>query len=321
MHMTETPENQTRQRLLEIFAMANMDSLPAMSDHVTELISLLGSSRATAQDVADTILKDYSLTTRILQVVNSAYYSRGTPVSTISRAITVVGFDTLRQIAAAMALFEEFIRTGTEKDEIAGIFTMSLISATQSRIYCELKKNRISPEEAYVCSLLHKLGKLVVLVYLPAQYQAIEQEMQKGYSEEHSNRLVLKGLTYSQIGREISTFWNFSKRIVDCMDTNPPKPEKSKDSFLFLQNLVVFSNKLTSAFFNGTKLELADLIYKFGGMFEIGQEEALTLVDRSLAVCENYSTAMRDGLDKIQKGRSSQGTVSKNSSGRWIRVN
>ena len=318
--MTETQDNQTRQRLLEIFAMVNMDSLPAMSEHVTELISMLGSSRVTAQEVANTILKDYSLTTRILQVVNSAYYSRGTPVSTISRAITVVGFDTLRQLAATMALFEEFTRTGTEKDEIAGIFTMSLISATQSRIYCELKKSRISAEEAYVCSLLHKLGKLVVLVYLPAQYQAVEQHMQKGYSEDHSNRIVLKGLTYSQIGREISTFWNFSKRIVDCMDTEPPKPEKNRDSFLFLQNLVVFSNNLTSAFFNGTRLELTDLIYKFGGILDIGQDEALALMDRSIGVCENYSKAMRDGLEKIQKGRSNQITVSKDSSGRWVRL-
>lgn len=301
--------------------MVNMDSLPAMSDHVTELVSLLGSSRATAHEVADTILKDYSLTTRILQVVNSAYYSRGTPVSTISRAITVVGFDTLRQLAATMALFEEFIRTGAEKDEIAGTFTMSLISATQSRIFCELRKTRLSAEEAYVCSLLHKLGKLVVLVYLPAQYQAVEQHMHKGYSEEHSNRLVLKGLTYSQIGREISTFWNFSKRIVDCMETDPAKPDRSQDSFLFLQNLVVFNNKLTSAFFNGTKLELADLIYKYGGILQISQEEALDLVDRSLGVCENYSKAMRDGLEKIQKGCSSQITVSKDPSGRWTRVN
>ncbi|MBU4033571.1 MAG: HDOD domain-containing protein, partial [Proteobacteria bacterium] len=314
-------DNQARQRLLEIFAMVNMDSLPAMSDHVTELISLLGSNRATAHEVADTILKDYSLTTRILQVVNSAYYSRGTPVSTISRAITVVGFDTLRQLAATMALFEEFIRAGAEKDEIAGTFTMSLISATQSRIYCELRKIRLSPEEAYVCSLLHKLGKLVVLVYLPAQYQAIEQHMHKGYSEEHSNRIVLKGLTYSQIGREISTFWNFSKRIVDCMETDPPKPDRSQDSFLFLQNLVVFNNKLTTAFFNGTKLELADLLYKYGGILQISQEEALDLVDRSIGVCENYSKAMRDGLEKIQKSRSNQITVSKDPSGRWTRVN
>jgi HD-like signal output (HDOD) protein len=303
--MTENQENPTRQRLREIFSLVNMDSLPAMSEHVTELISLLASSRATAQEVADSILKDYSLTTRILQVVNSAYFSRGTPISTISRAITVVGFDTLRQLAATMALFEEFRRVCVGKDELAEIFALSLISATQGRLYCELKKIRLAPEEAYLCSLLHKLGKLVVLVYLPIQYQAIAQHIHRGYSEAHSTRVVLKGLTYEQIGQEISTFWNFSKRIIDCMDTEPAHPEKSRDSFLFLQNLVVFSNRLSSIFFTGTSLELAELMYTFGPILDISQEESLILVEKSIELCENYSKTMRAGLDSIRASRSS----------------
>lgn len=297
-----------------------MDSLPSMSDHVSELISLLGNSRVTAKELADTILKDYSLTTKILQVVNSAYYSRGTPVSTISRAVTVVGFDTLRQLATTMALFEEFINAGSEKDEIAGVFTMSLISATQSRIFCTLKQLKSSSEEAYICTLLHKLGKIVVLVYLPELYHQVEQHISKGYSEEHATRLVLSGLTYAQIGQEISTFWSFSKRIIDCMDTAPPKPDKNQDSFLFLQNIVVFNNRLTEAFYQGTDLDLAELIYQYGGILSIGQAEALELVDRSIAICENFSGAMRNGLTKLQQKRNTAITVTKDSSGRWVRV-
>ncbi|MGV1098508.1 HDOD domain-containing protein [Thiovibrio sp. JS02] len=318
--MAEKKDNHTRQRLLEIFSLVNMDSLPAMSDHVMELVSLLGNSRVTAHELADAILKDYSLSTKILQVVNSAYYSRGTPVSTISRAVTVVGFDTLRQLATTMALFEEFVNAGSEKDEIAGVFTLSLISATQSKIYCELKKLKLSSEEAYICTLLHNLGKIVVLVYLPELYHAIEQQVRKGYSEEHSSRKVLQGLAYSQIGQEIATFWNFSKRIVSCMETEPPKPGKSQDAFLYLQNLVVFSNALTSAFFKGTDVELADLIFTYGGILGLGREEALELVDRSIGICENFSGAMRNGLSKIPKGHSEEITVSKDNSGRWVRL-
>ena len=105
------------------------------------------------------------------------------------------------------------------------------------------------------------------------------------------------------------------------METEPAKPDKNRDPFLLLQNLVVFNNRLTSAFFTETRLELTDLIYKFGGVLEIGQEEALALMDRSIGVCENYSKAMRDGLSNIQKGRSNKVTVSKDSSGRWVRLN
>jgi len=318
--MPPPKENHIRQRLLEIFSLVNMDSLPAMTEHVGELISLLGNNRSTAHELADAILKDFSLTTKILQVVNSAYYSRGTPISSISRAVTVVGFDTLRQLATTMALFEQFVNAGAEKDEIAGVFTTSLLSATQSRIYCELKKIHISPEEAFICTMLHRLGKIVVLVYLPDLYHAINDRIRQGYSEEHSCRNVLHGLTYSQVGQEIATYWNFSKRIVSCMGTEPVKPGKSQDSFLLLHNVVVFSNNLTSAYFEGTAVDMAELIFQFGSILSIGKDESLELVQRSIAICENLSGAMRGGLSRIGKKRSDEITVSKDHSGRWTRL-
>ncbi len=313
-------ESQTRKRLLEIFSLVNMDSLPAMSDHVTELLSLIGNSRVTAKELSEAILKDYSLATKILQVVNSAYYSRGTPVSTISRAVTVVGLDTLREISSTMALFEEFMTAGKDRDAISATFTLSLISANQSKLFCTIKKTTLSLEEAYICTLLHKLGKIVVLVYLPDLYRAIESHMTKGYSEDHSTRLVLSGLTFSQVGKEIATFWNFSKRIVSCMETNPPKPGKNFDKYMFLQNLVVFSNQLTDTFFNGTDLDIAELIYQFGGTLSLGQEEALELVERSIEICENFSGPMRNGISKLRSRQGGHITVTKDQSGRWVRV-
>ena len=313
-------DSQVRKRLLEIFSLVNMDSLPAMSDHVSELISLLGNSLVTASELAETIQKDFSLTTKILQVVNSAYYSRGTPVSTITRAITVVGLDTLRQLATTMALFEEFIRTGSEKDEIINVFTTSLLSANQSKILCQLKKLKLSTEEAYLCTMLHKLGKIIVLVYLPKQYHQIEQNIKNGYSEDHSSRLVLSGLTYSQIGQEIATFWNFTKRIIDCMDPDPVKPDQGQDSFLYLQNLVVFNNHLTETYFTGSEMELADLLYKYGKTLGINQEQAIKLIKRSVEICQEFSPIMRKGLNNLQGNRSNIITVEKDSSNQWKRV-
>lgn len=125
--MTETAklENRPKQpsaKLAEIFAKMNMSELPAMSHNVQEeLISLTHSSRSAAYELAKVIPKDYSLTKRVLQVVNSAYYSLGRPVNSISKAVTILGFDAVRDLATAIALFEDFIRAGLEKDSISKI--------------------------------------------------------------------------------------------------------------------------------------------------------------------------------------------------------
>jgi len=310
---------QRRHLLLQIFSRTSRDSLPAMADHVTELVSLLGDNNANAGELAAIILRDYALTGKILQLVNSAYYSRGAPIGTISRAVTAVGLDTLRQLAITMALFEAFITTGHDKDEIAAAFALSLLSATQSRLFCEGKRPDISPEEAYVCGLLHNLGKIVVLAYLPWHHRDIAEKIRRGYSEEHSCRLALNGLTYSQIGQEMATFWNFPKRIVACMETVPEKPGKSQDLFLCLQNLTVFSNRLTDAFFHGSDLDLADLTLEFGDTLGIDHDEALALVDRSIRICETFSRAMRDSLEKIPKAGGGPVVVKKDDAGHWTR--
>jgi eukaryotic-like serine/threonine-protein kinase len=308
-----------RQQLLEIFSLASRRSLPAMTEHVTELIALLGDQSVDAEHLAATILKDYALTNKILQLVNSAYFSRGAPIGTISRAVPAVGVDTIRHLAVTMALFEFFSTTGINKDAIAGSFALCLLSATQSKMFCAEKRPGICPEEAYVCSLLHNLGKIVVLVYLPQRHQAIAREIDKGYSEEHACRQFLNGLTYSQVGQEMATFWNFPKRIVACMETAPEKPGKSQDAFLLLQNLVVFSNRLSRAFFHGSDLELAELVLEFGPCLGIGQDETLAFTEKALAACASFSGAMRDMLEKIPANGASALMVHKDSSGRWVR--
>jgi len=59
-------------KLAEIFARMNMSEIPAMASNVQELISLTQSSRSAAYELSKVILKDYSLTNKVLQVVNSA---------------------------------------------------------------------------------------------------------------------------------------------------------------------------------------------------------------------------------------------------------
>lgn len=309
-----------RQQLLEIFSLASRRSLPAMTDHVTELIAMLGSHNIEAEKLAATILKDYALTNKILQLVNSSYFSRGAPIGTISRAIPAVGFDTIRHLAVTMALLEFFMAPDTNRDQIAGVFALSLLSATQSKIFCQRQRPDISPEDAYVCSLLHNLGKIIVLVYLPEKHQAVAQEIRGGYSEEHSCRLALNGLTFSQIGQEMATFWNFPKRIVACMETAPEKPGKSMDSFLALHNLVVFSNRLTRAFFHGGNLELAELLLEFGPPLNITQNGALDLVDEAFRICETFSGAMHNILAKISLAGETPPVVKKDAAGRWTRI-
>ncbi|MCK5437228.1 MAG: HDOD domain-containing protein, partial [Desulfobulbaceae bacterium] len=267
--MSENPEQNNVQetsepsgKLAEIFARMNMSEIPAMAGNVQELISLTHSSRSAAYELAKVILKDYSLTNKVLQVVNSAYYSLGRPVNSISRAVTILGFDAVRDLATAIALFEDFIKSGVEKEGISKILTASFLSALQARDLAVEKNMQVAPEEAFICTLLHSLGKIIVCIHAPEFYSKIEELIKNGMSEDAASRKVLDDATYQTVGEEVAKFWNLSEKVITSMSTTPKKPSGPYDTDAYLQNLANFTNILVSSICNQSDLD--PLMEKYG---------------------------------------------------------
>ena len=292
---------QSSKRLNEIFAKMKIKGLPAMSGNVRELISLTQSSRSAGYELAQVILKDYSLTNKVLQVVNSAYYSLGRSVNSISRAVTILGFDAVRDLAMAIALFENFIKSGTDKAAISKIMTSSFLSALQARDLAVDKNLDVKPEEAFICALLHNLGKIIVCIYLPERYDRIEEEVAQGNDELRAVRDVLEGLDYHKIGVEVAAYWNLSKNVIAAMNPQPKDPAARHDSKGYLCNLAAFTNQVTSNVCEGRSLE--PLLRRYEQLLYLSREEIPEMLGRSIAASEDMSDSLRYGLSKLKIGQ------------------
>ncbi|OKY77046.1 MAG: hypothetical protein BM485_00600 [Desulfobulbaceae bacterium DB1] len=295
--MTEK-KGQPSGKLAEIFAKMNMSELPAMSTHVQELISLVHSSRSASYDLSRVILKDYSLTNKVLQVVNSAYYSLGQAVSSISKAVTILGFDSVRDLATAIAIFEDFIKSGVEKEGISKLMTRSFLSALQCRDIAGDKKLNVPPEEAFICGLLHNLGKIIAFIYLPDIYKDIEKKVAAGIPEDTASRQLLEELTFAELGQEIARFWNLSDKVIGAMESNPAPPKSSYDAEAYLQNLADFSNRFVDKVCNGE--DTSELLAKYGGIISINQEKALEILTNCVEGSQDISDSIRYGLSKLK---------------------
>ncbi len=274
-----------------------MSELPAMSSHVHELISLVHSNRSACHDLSRVILKDYSLTNKVLQIVNSAYYSLGQSVSSISKAVTILGFDAVRDLATAIAIFEDFIKSGVEKEGVSKLMTRSFLSALQCRDIAGDKKFNVLPEEAFICGLLHNLGKIIAFIYLPDLYKDVERKMESGIPEETASRQILEGLTFAELGQEIARFWNLSDKVIGAMETNP-LPPKNNDTDSYLQNLSDFSNRFVDQVCNGE--DTSELIGKYGGIIDINHEKALEILSNCVENSQDISDSIRYGLSKLK---------------------
>ncbi|MCK9296136.1 MAG: HDOD domain-containing protein [Desulfobulbaceae bacterium] len=295
--MTET-KGKPSGKLAEIFAKINMSELPAMSHHVQELISLAHSSRSAANDLSRVILKDYSLTNKVLQVVNSAYYSLGQSVSSISRAVTILGFDAVRDLATAIAIFEDFIKSGVEKEGISKLMTRSFLSALHCQDIAGEKKLNVLPEEAFICGLLHNLGRIITFIYMPEIYKKIERNVALGLPEERATRELLEDITFAELGQEIAKYWNLSQKVVISMETNPAKPRSGHDTEGYLQNLADFSNRFVDLVCN--EEDTSELLNHYGEVISINQEQALELLNKGVEASQDISDSIRYGLSKLK---------------------
>lgn len=269
-----------------------------MSHNVQELISLTHSSQSSGYELSKVILKDYSLTNKVLQVVNSAYYSLGRPVNSISKAVTIIGFDAVRDLATGIALFEDFVKNGVEKEGISKLLTRSFLSALQARDLAVEKNLNIVPEEAFICALLHNLGKIIVCLYMPEISREIEEKVAGGMSEEAATRQILDGLTFDQIGVEVANFWNLSDKICLSMDPDPPYPQNTYDTMGYLKNVANFSNKLIE--YVCDERDISGLLSRYGDMLSVSTEEVVERVNKTVDASEDISDSIRYGLSKLK---------------------
>jgi len=288
-----------QQTMAEIFSKVNMSELPAMSEHVQQLIGVLGNSNATVQEISQVVIKDASLTTKLLQTANSAYYSRGVPITSISRAISALGLSTMKELAVTLALFEDFLKAGVEREEISKLLAKCFLSATQAKNLCRIKGIKLPEEEVFICALLHELGKIIVLVYLPELYRKAQELVDRGYSDEFAAKTVLNDLTFTMVGMEIARFWNFSEKIILSMTDNPPRPTSNLDMQLILLNVAAFCNRQTWIICYGTDLDLAELLLHYGPILNISKEESLKLANKSVDFAEKMSGIIRFGLTRL----------------------
>ncbi len=295
-------EKAVSSRLGEIFALINMTDLPAMSPHVQELIALANDSKAGSDQLAEVILKDYSLTNKVLQVVNSAYYGLSQKVSSISRAVTIVGFEAIRNMACGVAIFEEFVRSGVEKEGVSKLMTKSFLSGLWSRSLCVSKGIRVQSEEVFICSLLHNLGKVIVCIYLPEVYNLIEERRSQGLSDQEAVWVALGDITLAEIGQEVARFWNMSDKIVASMEVEPPMPESIYDEVGITRSLADFSNRFTDLVCSQEDPD--EVFLEYGPFFGISARGAVKLMLDCVDESVGFSSAVRYGVGRLKvRGR------------------
>ena len=187
---------------------------PAMSQTIALLNKLKASGEMSSDDLSNVILKDYALTLKILRLINSVGFVQFGEVTTISRAIMLLGFENIRNIALTLLLYEQI--GGSSGEKVKDLLLRSICSGILAQNIAEETKF-VNVEEAFICSLFHTFGKIMVAFYMPEKADEIIKMCADKESAEDIAAMSVLGSSYEALGMEIAETWNFPKRIIVTM--------------------------------------------------------------------------------------------------------
>lgn len=197
--------------------MRHKTDFPAMSISIATINQLANSERSDAASLSNAILKDLALTNKVLRIANSAYYARigGGRISTVSRAIVVLGFETVRQLAISLTLFEHI-----EDQKHSQRLKDEFLRANMSGLLCKVLSRGVAPrseEQAFICGLFHRLGRLLVQFYFQEEAAMVVRMVGSESCSEEAAAIRVLGIGFEELGIGIANSWGFPEALIHSM--------------------------------------------------------------------------------------------------------
>lgn len=197
--------------------LGQIDSLPALPEVATSLITMLGDPDTSILKIKDTMEKDPALVASILRTVNSAYYGVGKKVSTLRVALALLGFRTIKSIVLAASvdgIFKKKTRTQVLNNH--AFASQSVASAAICR-HLAIITDKADPEEAFSVGLLHNIGKLALDQCFPEEFTlAVELAREKSIAPYQAERETI-GTDHAYAGRILAEHWRLPHSLCDAI--------------------------------------------------------------------------------------------------------
>lgn len=253
--------------------------LPPMKSTVLRLMELLRDPDVMTMTLAETVRYDPILATRVLRLANSALYSLRRPVTTIQKALDAIGTRSLYDLVMLDAMADGF---GTEIRNsvlIKSIWEHSVAVGLLSRELIRMLKLQ-GGEEAFVCGLLHDIGKILMLRADVERFESLlEQKSEHGMLQWEEE---IYGFNHTEVGAYVANKWRLPDAVCSVI-MNHHHPAKSSQS-------VVMANVVNAA----------DLIANIHGYGLRLEEETALLVSEPIALLKLDRTQINEAWNNIQ---------------------
>lgn len=266
--------------------LSKVRDFPALSQVISKVNHIASSESSRSDELTESILKDVALTNKLLRVVNSVHYKQrgaGT-VSTVSRAIVILGYDTVRDTALSLMLFDHLAnhaQAGELKAEAVESFYCGVLGrAVAAR--AGLRDN----EEALICSLFRNLGRMMCRLHFYDRSKEVEALIaEQGLTEAAASRRVF-GIAYDDFGQAIGRHWHLPANLLAGMAPLPASSARTVGGEV--PRLQVMANLAHDLYLatrdappDGVSEAYAELLKRYGQVVHLQTDDLAELVQQA----------------------------------------
>lgn len=194
-----------------------LDDLPSLPQSLHQVLSELEADGATASSLESIIGEDPMLTARILRVANSPAYGSAKTISSVARAVTVLGFDEVRNLVVALSLSGSFSGdAGVVAEFSIRQLWLHLVATARVAQLLAQQIPTLKPDEMFTAGLIHDLGRVLSCLYLQEEMrQIVETSKNEGLSMLEAEQRL--GLSHTEVGTFLAVKWGFSDLLASVV--------------------------------------------------------------------------------------------------------
>jgi HD-like signal output (HDOD) protein len=218
-------------KLREWVDLIRNEEMPIFDHTVHKVLAVSRDELAPASELAQVVLQDVTLMTRVLKLANSVYYNpMGLSISTISRAVIVLGFNAVRNMTLAVSLVDAMVK-GAARRRLTQELGRSIHTAVQARALAIENGDR-SPEEIFIAALLLNIGPLAFWCFSGKIGDELDRALREPGVEPGEAEMAILGFPLQQLSAELANGWNISPLLSDSINNPDTRDPRARAIFL-----------------------------------------------------------------------------------------
>ncbi len=201
--------------------------LPIFGRTAEQIRALTDNDKAAVSQLADAILCDPGMTAKLLRIANSVIFNTsGTQITTISRAVLMLGFNMVRQVALSVAFVDALLR-GPVRERVLREMGRACHAATQAR-WLASRRHDVQPEEAFIAALLYRFGEMAFWCLAGETGDELEAALRQNPNTPGEVEQSLLGFRLNQLTIAMVHDWRVSPLLQSILKGTYPRRSREQ---------------------------------------------------------------------------------------------